>query len=134
MNINHSYINLHKSTVKVVLKRKKSIKSINLRFTATDYPFKFLQINFMFNLRDTEGVICIILSLLKTVDGHNHLNIQLIYVDLYNCGLYSLFCSCDLIDFLRFNTTFNNISAISWRPVLVVEEAGENHRPCASNW
>jgi hypothetical protein len=31
----------------------------------------------------------------------------------------------------------NNISAISWRPVLVVEEAevlGENHRPWASNW
>ena len=38
----------------------------------------------------------------------------------------------DLIDFLCFNTTFNNISAISWLPVLVVEEAGvprENHRP-----
>jgi hypothetical protein len=34
--------------------------------------------------------------------------------------------------FLVFNTTFSNISAISWRPVLVVEEAGvsgENHRP-----
>jgi hypothetical protein len=32
---------------------------------------------------------------------------------------------------------FNNISAISWRSVLVVEEAGvpgENHRPWASNW
>ena len=31
----------------------------------------------------------------------------------------------------------SNISAISWRPVLVVEEAGvpgENHRPWASNW
>jgi hypothetical protein len=29
------------------------------------------------------------------------------------------------------------ISAISWRPVLVVEEVGvpgENHRPWASNW
>jgi hypothetical protein len=29
------------------------------------------------------------------------------------------------------------ISAISWRPVLVVEEAGvpgENHQPWASNW
>ena len=26
--------------------------------------------------------------------------------------------------FLVFNATFNNISAISWRPVLVVEEAG----------
>jgi hypothetical protein len=33
---------------------------------------------------------------------------------------------CDLIfdlDFWCFNATFNNISAISWRPVLVVEEA-----------
>jgi hypothetical protein len=30
--------------------------------------------------------------------------------------------------------TFSNISAISWRPVFVVEEAGENHRPWASNW
>jgi hypothetical protein len=34
---------------------------------------------------------------------------------------------------MMFNATFNNISAISWRPILVVEEAGENHRPWASN-
>ena len=34
-------------------------------------------------------------------------------------------------DFWCFNATFNNISSISWRPVLVVEEAGENHRPWA---
>jgi hypothetical protein len=42
-----------------------------------------------------------------------------------------------LINFLVFNATFINISAILWRPVLVVEEAGvpgENHRPWASNW
>jgi len=26
-----------------------------------------------------------------------------------------------------FNATFSNISAISWRPVLVVEEAGADH-------
>ena len=42
-----------------------------------------------------------------------------------------------VIELLVFNTTFSNISAISWRPVLVVEEAGvpgENHRPWASNW
>jgi hypothetical protein len=41
------------------------------------------------------------------------------------------------LDFWCFNATFSNISAISWRPVLVVEEAGvpgENHRPWASNW
>jgi hypothetical protein len=36
------------------------------------------------------------------------------------------------LNFLVFNATFSNISAISWRPVLVVEEAevpGENQRP-----
>jgi hypothetical protein len=35
-----------------------------------------------------------------------------------------------------FKATFSNISAIPWRPVLVVEEAGvpgENHRPSANN-
>jgi hypothetical protein len=44
--------------------------------------------------------------------------------------------SC-LVYWLFFNATFNKISAISWRPVLVVEETGvpgENHRPWASNW
>jgi hypothetical protein len=43
----------------------------------------------------------------------------------------------DFFLFLMFNATFSNISAISWRPVLVPEEAGvpgENHRPWASNW
>jgi hypothetical protein len=38
---------------------------------------------------------------------------------------------------LVFNATFSNISAISWRPVLVVEEdgvPGENHRSWASYW
>jgi glyoxylate utilization-related uncharacterized protein len=35
-------------------------------------------------------------------------------------------------DFMVFNTPFNNISVISWRSVLLVEETGgpgENHRP-----
>jgi hypothetical protein len=34
------------------------------------------------------------------------------------------------------NTTFNNISVISWRSVLLVEETGvpgENHRPAVSH-
>jgi len=36
-----------------------------------------------------------------------------------------------------FNATFNNISVISWRSVLLVEETGgpwENHWPVASHW
>jgi len=31
-----------------------------------------------------------------------------------------------------FNATFKNISAISWRSVLLVEETGEHHRHVAS--
>ena len=36
-----------------------------------------------------------------------------------------------------FNATFDNISALSWRLVLFLEEIrvpGENHRPAASHW
>jgi uncharacterized DUF497 family protein len=36
-----------------------------------------------------------------------------------------------------FNATFNNISVISWRSVLLVEEIrvpGENHWPAAGDW
>ena len=32
-----------------------------------------------------------------------------------------------------FNATFNNISVISWRSVLLVDETGENHRPAVSH-
>jgi len=32
-----------------------------------------------------------------------------------------------------FNATFNNISVISWRSVLLTEETGENHPPVASH-
>jgi len=38
---------------------------------------------------------------------------------------------------MAFNTTFNNISVISCRSVVLVEETwgpGENHRPVASHW
>ena len=44
---------------------------------------------------------------------------------------------CMIYFFLCFNATISNISAISWQPVLVVEEArvpGENNRPWGSNW
>jgi hypothetical protein len=34
----------------------------------------------------------------------------------------------DVVSSNLFNTTFSNISAISWRPVLVVEEAGVPER------
>jgi len=36
--------------------------------------------------------------------------------------------------FMVFNATFNNISVISWRSVLLVEETRENHWPVESHW
>jgi hypothetical protein len=44
---------------------------------------------------------------------------------------------CLLVCLMVFNATFNNISVIWWRSVLLVEETavpGENHRPVASHW
>ena len=41
---------------------------------------------------------------------------------------------CLLVCLMAFNATFNNISVISWRSVLLVEETGENHRPVTSQW
>jgi hypothetical protein len=47
-------------------------------------------------------------------------------------------CHCNWRDrVMVFNATCNNISAISWWSVLLVEETGvlgENHRPVASHW
>ena len=45
--------------------------------------------------------------------------------------------SLPLFRVMVFNTIFLNISVISWRSVLLVEEtgvSGENHRPDASHW
>ena len=37
------------------------------------------------------------------------------------------------VGFMVFNATVNNISVISWRSALLVEETGENHRPAVSH-
>ena len=58
----------------------------------------------------------------------------------YNCP--SLWCLLTKFmdgmgGFMVLNATFNNISAILWRSVLLVEETGvpgENHRPATSHW
>jgi len=43
---------------------------------------------------------------------------------------------CRVLGVMVFNATFNNISVISWRSVVLVEETGvpgENHRPVGSH-
>ena len=41
----------------------------------------------------------------------------------YKSYIWIEFEFLEFLEFLVFNTTFSNISVISWRPVLVVEEA-----------
>jgi hypothetical protein len=41
--------------------------------------------------------------------------------------------ACVFVCLMMLNATFNNISVISWRSILLVEETGENHRPVASH-
>ena len=51
-----------------------------------------------------------------------------------HCGVASM--DCLLVCFMVLNVTFNNISVILWRSVLLVEETGgpgENNRPVASH-
>ena len=46
-------------------------------------------------------------------------------------------CLLNFVCFMVFNTPFKNISVISWRTVLLLEETGvprENHHPVASHW
>jgi len=52
-------------------------------------------------------------------------------------SLISFFVVKGSVMVVVFNVIFNNISVISWRSVLLVEETGvpgENHRPVASHW
>jgi predicted membrane protein len=53
----------------------------------------------------------------------------------FHWRLYLFFC-CVVYLFwsIAIWCTFNNISAISWQSVLLVEETAENHRPAASHW
>ena len=92
----------------------------------------------MFNLRDTEVVICIILVLLKKMNQLLSNTIAIVFfksllIDDFNkdCLLFVWF------RFMVFNAIFNNISVISWRLVLLMEETGvpeQNYRPVASHW
>jgi uncharacterized DUF497 family protein len=53
----------------------------------------------------------------------------------YVCSIPDTYIKCGVM-VIVFDALFNNISVISWRSVLLVEETGlhtENHRPAASH-
>jgi hypothetical protein len=91
-------------------------------------------------------LICISITLKKMMTGNIKRNTSLWVSSRKIKDLLNIFLWNNLEQLLRlmriwiwpwilvFNTTYSNISAISWRPVLVVEEAGvpgENHRKIA---
>jgi hypothetical protein len=54
------------------------------------------------------------------------------YINLCNSSVFII-----LVGLMMSNATFNIISVIPWRSVLLAEETGEpgeNHRPAASHW
>jgi hypothetical protein len=62
--------------------------------------------------------------------------LQLLHERVARMGLYLMFV-CLFVCLIVFNATFNSISVISWRSVLLVAETegpGENHLPIASHW
>ena len=82
--------------------------------------------------------VCILLPFL-TVALHRSRTIKTIVwsMTVYNRYLSSQCNSTDQIGVMVFNTIFNNISVISWRSVLLMEESGvlgENHWLVASPW
>jgi hypothetical protein len=53
------------------------------------------------------------------------------------CIGYNMYIPIQMVCLMMLNATFNNISVISWRSVLLVENTGglwENHRPVACHW
>ena len=74
-----------------------------------------------------------IVSITERSKGHRKLELVsalLVTTPLNNCVLVKVW-------FMVFNAILNNISAVSWFSVLLVEETGvhvEHHRPVASQW
>jgi hypothetical protein len=76
---------------------------------------KLVQINFIFT--DNVRILYIYLIMISWFLGYFKINIWSV-------------CSRVRVRIMVFNTTFNNISVISWRSVLLMEETGvprENH-------
>ena len=70
------------------------------------------------------------------ISGISHKNEVMISLHIEEVSLDRLYIYM-VVRVMVFNATFNNISAISWRSVLLAEETrvpGENHRPVASHW
>jgi hypothetical protein len=108
-------------------------------------------IHLLLNTRDmwvSEWVIVVkrkVDILFSYINGEDKLHFnEMMMSTLYKANTNTLSCICLVlahwnkwmvwVGFMVFNATFNNISVIWWRSVLLVDGPGENHRPVASHW
>jgi len=113
------------------------VLSVPLQYTDSDYPFGIVKLLLYWcsillsDLHFTRVVSILPLSFINVT--YKHGSIVSRSTASYKEGTFSFGEDCVMV----FNATFNTISVISWRSVLLVEETGvpeENHRPAASQW
>jgi hypothetical protein len=110
----------------IVAKYKINLHSLRNRLEKQLF-LKLVQINYIFPRQCTYGII--IVYLLVYILNHTcYFN----FIVLHHCTQWA--GKCLFVCLMVFNATFNNISAISWQSVLLLEETGENHWPVASHW
>ena len=122
----HGYVDMY-HTVIVLFSWSKCLEYINRKQLLLS-DGQWSMVNGTFNKRKH---VCLLNVSSKETEVNGSIVINMISTHIILALLWFWF------DFWYFNSTFSNISTISWRPVLVVEEAGvpgENHRPWASNW
>ena len=84
-------------------------------------------------LYNTMNVMCLhLLHVLSTCQVISHQRQS--WIRWLSTSNFLLYSKLAWIEVMVFNATFNNISVISWRSVLLVEETGENHQPVTSQW
>jgi hypothetical protein len=77
-------------------------------------------------------------SFIWKLKNSTHFSSIYLYIGSAPSPYWQTFCCHDLyiywVKIMVFNVTFNNISVISWRSILLVEETGENHRLVVNHW
>ena len=96
---------------------KYSVFSISVQVKHVNLIKSERHIAFSRSLRQYTGTLSMICTCLEMLWKHYH-----VHTFWFRFGLW------------LFYATFSNISAISWRSVLLVEETGEKPRPVASDW
>ena len=108
---------------------QENMRSENVGFHLTFVKVKYERFQFINDFRTVSMLVMFGIGVFMDLNWSHQLNF---YVGYLTAGR-----PLGYIRLMMFNATFNNISVISWRSVLLVEETvvpGENHQPAANRW